>query len=279
MDTDGNGTVDLLGATLDTLALSIPVGVPVTLSVADVADLTLSGDLSLARVIPDGDKTKTLQVQHIFIAIGAEAQAVWHIPSTKNNNQLTLSHSRIIEQKIPVVFGGDLTNETKSVTDAIASGKQAAIALDVYFKKGWDSIEESLMNCRVGTGPALSMAAYLGEEQNGRKPHIVSFDEINSDYFQSAPRVIPSTLSPDQSVQSFSEIEATLSKRAATQEAERCFNCGICNSCDYCRIFCPDVAVMVEEAERHINLDYCKGCGICVTECPRNAMALEEEKK
>lgn len=232
-----------------------------------------------ARVIPDGDKTKILQVQHIFIAIGAEAQALWHIPSAKNNNQLKLSHSKIIEQKIPVVFGGDLTNETKSVTDAIASGKQAAIALDVYFKKGWGAIEESLLNCRVGTGPALSMTAYLGEERNGRKPHIVSFDEINSDYFQSAPRVISPTLSTDQSLRSFSEIEATLSKRAATQEAERCFNCGICNSCDYCRIFCPDMAVMVEKAERHINLDYCKGCGICVTECPRNAMALEEEKK
>jgi Pyruvate/2-oxoacid:ferredoxin oxidoreductase delta subunit len=118
----------------------------------------------------------------------------------------------------------------------------------------------------------------MDEERKNRKPHVVSFDEINADYFQSAPRVIPSTFSPDQSVSSFSEIEATLSKRAATQEAERCFNCGICNSCDYCRIFCPDVAVMVEEAERHINLDYCKGCGICVTECPRNAMALEEEK-
>ena len=232
-----------------------------------------------ARVIPYGEKTKTLQVQHIFIAIGAEAEVLWHLPSAKNNNQLTLSHSTIIEQEIPVVFGGDLTNETKRVTDAIASGKQAAIALDVYFKKGWDSIEESLVNCRVGGGPALSMAAYLNEERNNRKPHIVSFDEINSDYFQSAPRVISPTLSPDQSVRSFSEIEATLSKRAATQEAERCFNCGICNSCDYCRIFCPDVAVMVEEAERYINLDYCKGCGICVTECPRNAMALEEEKK
>jgi Pyruvate/2-oxoacid:ferredoxin oxidoreductase delta subunit len=107
----------------------------------------------------------------------------------------------------------------------------------------------------------------------------VVFDEINTDYFQPAPRAVPATLSPDQGLQSFSEIESTLSTGAAAKETGRCFNCGICIGCDYCRIFCPEVAVMVENETRRINLDYCKGCGICVTECPRNAMALEEEKK
>jgi NADPH-dependent glutamate synthase beta subunit-like oxidoreductase len=39
---------------------------------------------------------------------------------------------------IPVVFGGDLTSPGKSVADAIASGKQAAMALNTYFEKGLD---------------------------------------------------------------------------------------------------------------------------------------------
>jgi len=86
-------------------------------------------------------------------------------------------------------------------------------------------------------------------------------------------------LSSNESALSFSEIESTLSKSAATCEAQRCFNCGTCNACDYCRVFCPEVAIIAEKAHRLINLDYCKGCGICVTECPRNAMALEEDKK
>ena len=81
------------------------------------------------------------------------------------------------------------------------------------------------------------------------------------------------------SIRSFDEISATYVKDSAKTEAARCFNCGICNACDFCRLYCPEMAVMVEKAERRINLDYCKGCGVCATECPRNAMALEEEIK
>ena len=84
-------------------------------------------------------------------------------------------------------------------------------------------------------------------------------------------------ISKEKCIQSFSEIEQTFSEKNLIIETGRCFNCGICNGCDNCRIFCPDVAVILDDAGRRINLDYCKGCGICVAECPRNAMALEEE--
>src|SRR5262249_2379219 len=53
VDTDGNGTADLIGATLDEIALSVPGGTPVTVT-TDVATLTLSGQLALARVTPAG---------------------------------------------------------------------------------------------------------------------------------------------------------------------------------------------------------------------------------
>jgi NADPH-dependent glutamate synthase beta subunit-like oxidoreductase len=231
-----------------------------------------------ARVVADGDITATMSVNHIFMAIGAGPEALWHQPEKTETGECTLSHCKIIERNVPLIFGGDLINETKSVTDAIASGKQAAIALDVYYKQGWGAITENLDDCRVGSGPALSMSAYLAKERINRNAHVVSFQEINTDYFQSDRRILPARLAPDQRVRSFAEIVSTLTKDAAIKEAERCFNCGICTSCDYCRIFCPEVAVIVEKAQRHINLDYCKGCGICVTECPRNAMALEKEK-
>jgi Pyruvate/2-oxoacid:ferredoxin oxidoreductase delta subunit len=123
------------------------------------------------------------------------------------------------------------------------------------------------------------MDAYLGGDRQYRNAHIVDPDEIVRDYFQSAPRVIPSAMDAQLSIRSFEEISATYVNDAAKKEAARCFNCGICNACDFCRLYCPEMAVIVDKAERRINLDYCKGCGVCATECPRNAMALEEEVK
>jgi NADPH-dependent glutamate synthase beta subunit-like oxidoreductase/ferredoxin len=231
-----------------------------------------------ARVIPDGDQTETLRVDHIFSAIGAEPQAPWQQVPTDQQPHVTLSHCKLMAYDIPIVYGGDLTNRVKSVTDAIASGKQAAIALDTYFKSGRQAVDEAMARCQVGPGPAVSMAMYLGQDRKNRNPHIVSYSEINPYYFKTAPRAIAPALSCDDRRQSFSAIESTLSQQAALAESGRCFNCGICNACDYCRLYCPEMSVIVEDEKRRIDLDYCKGCGVCVTECPRNAMALQEEK-
>jgi len=232
-----------------------------------------------ARVIPDDEKSETIEVANIFTAIGAEADALWHFPAADNTATLSLSHCKLIEQKIPLVFGGDLTSPVKSVADAIASGKQAAMALNIYFEKGLAAVDTALAACQVGPGPALSMDAYLGATRQNRNAHVVTYDEIVTDYFQSAPRMMPTSMDAGRRRRSFAEIESTLSVKAAKQEAARCFNCGNCNACDYCRLYCPEMAVKVEKGQRSIDLDYCKGCGVCATECPRNAMALEEEIK
>jgi Pyruvate/2-oxoacid:ferredoxin oxidoreductase delta subunit len=230
-----------------------------------------------ARITPDSKETQSVRVQKIFTAVGAEPLEPWQFPSQKNAESMHFSHCTFTGKDLPFVFGGDLTNPTKSVTDAVASGKQAAMALDTFFQKGWDAIADRLASCRVGNGPALSMERYLGAERTIRNLHIVSYDEINTDYFSPAARIAASSLSQDKRIQSFSEIEGTFSVDQAIKESRRCFNCGICNECDNCRIFCPEVAVILKDSRRQVNLDYCKGCGICVVECPRNAMALEEE--
>lgn len=230
-----------------------------------------------ARVVPDGEQTKLLRVRKIFRAIGAEALETWQSPQEKNTEIQHLSHCKFTGKDLPFVFGGDLTNQTKSVADAIASGKQAAMALDIFFQKGWDAVEKRLASCRVGNGRALSMESYLGGVRAVRNSHIVSYEEINTDYFASASRIESPLRSKNKSIQSFSEIEGTVTKTQAMEESGRCFNCGICNGCDNCRLFCPEIAVVLKDTRRQINYDYCKGCGICIVECPRNAMALEEE--
>jgi NADPH-dependent glutamate synthase beta subunit-like oxidoreductase/Pyruvate/2-oxoacid:ferredoxin oxidoreductase delta subunit len=230
-----------------------------------------------ARVVPDGDSFETLQVNHVFTAIGAEPAKPWqHVPSDRAS--IRLSHCTLIASDTPIIYGGDLTNRVKSVSDAIASGKQAAIALDSYFASGADAVKKTVANCRVGPGPAVSMAIYLGHTRKERNPHIVSADEINTHYFKTAARLSAPIAPAKDRIRSFLAVAATLSQETVLTEAQRCFNCGICNACDYCRLYCPDMSVVIENEQRTINLDYCKGCGLCVAECPRNAMALKEEE-
>ena len=234
-------------------------------------------DRGRARVVPDSRIMQHLRVRKIIVAIGAEPSALWQFPSRKNAKTLCLSHCTFTASKPPLLFGGDLTNTTKSVTDAIASGKQAAMALDIFFKQGRHSIADCLNSCLVGNGPALSMECYMGGNRLIRNPQIVSNDDINLDYFSRMPRVESESLDISNRLNSFDEIELTFSTNQAMEETRRCFNCGICNACDNCRIFCPEIAVILQGGKRKINLDYCKGCGICVFECPRSAMSLEEE--
>jgi NADPH-dependent glutamate synthase beta subunit-like oxidoreductase len=235
------------------------------------------------RVEPAGGRNQEFRVRRVFKATGAEAAEEWCNPPGRERNVLALENGVLVNRaKGPAVFfGGDLANETKSVTHAVASGKAAAIALDTLFREGFKAVRSRVAGCTVGNGKALSMEIYMGGERRLRNPHVVRFDEINTDYFRFAPRLTQPRLMKEERLSTFKEIDLKISAALAIREAERCFNCGVCNRCDNCYLFCPDLAVIREQdiAGRHVNYDYCKGCGLCVVECPRNAMTLEEEER
>lgn len=234
-------------------------GFKLTLQVMKVANV--DGQGQQAMVVAQAGRTQGLQVDHVFTAIGAEANPAWLPPPKGFPDTIHLSHCvlAMYHQK-PVVYGGDLANRIRSVADAIASGKQAAMALDTYFTSGWNAVRPQLKACQIGRGQSPSMEIYTNGPRRVRQDRMVAFGEINLDYFRPIGRVAVGASSVE-----------------ARSEAQRCFNCGICDDCDNCRLFCPEVAVKMTENGRRINLDYCKGCGICVTECPRDAMVLVPE--
>ena len=241
--------------------------------------LQLSGETDVdgrPRVVPKGEATEILTVKRVFAATGAEADAAWDPGRETDYGRLALSHSLLEARDIPVLYGGDLVNSVLSVPHAVMSGKQAAMVLDTYFRAGMTAIAPRLEACRIGGGPGVSMEKYCNAKARNTNPDTVVYADIKSSMFEVSERESPPRLSLEKCVQSFSAVEACLSKEGAIQEAGRCFNCGTCNGCGYCSVFCPEMAVVLGECNT-ISLDYCKGCGICVEECPRNAMHLEAE--
>jgi NADPH-dependent glutamate synthase beta subunit-like oxidoreductase len=240
-------------------------------------------DGARARVEPDGDISSEVIVDRLFKATGAEAAEGWYNAPASSSSILTLSHCALVNKDGgPVtMYGGDVTNDIKSVVHAVASGKQAAMALDTLLREGPDAILPKLDACCVGSGPSMSMEIYMGGERRLRNPHVVVYKEINTDYFRYSARMSQPRLVREERIRSFAEIDLRVSGNIAMRETERCFNCGLCNQCDNCHLFCPDMSVVHDSSAqgRHINYDYCKGCGLCVVECPRNAMTLEEEHR
>jgi NADPH-dependent glutamate synthase beta subunit-like oxidoreductase len=234
-----------------------------------------------ARVEPDPGKTQEMEIERLFLALGATTAEAWQDLPRKCQGALLLANCVLLhEPGQPVlVFGGDLVSQAKTVVHAVASGKEAAIALDALFREGIEAVRPKLRTCLVGEGPSLSMEAYLGGQRSRRNPRIVRYDDLNTDHFRFAARIVQPRLLREERLRSFAEIDLKVGANLASREAERCFNCGLCNQCDNCRIFCPDLAVICDRQarSRSINYDYCKGCGLCVVECPRNAMVLEEE--
>ena len=229
-----------------------------------------------ARVVPEEGRVEQMHVQRVYSAVGAVGNPLFQPPLLDTAGD-GLYNCRVLDDRPPVLAIGDLSARQRSVVHAVASGKEAAMALDRWLACGRDAVGPALAACRVGPGPALSMAVYLERPNALRDRHVVAFDEVNHAYFTRSQRAVCQVLAPADRRRHFNETEATLEAASAAAEFLRCFNCGRCNACDNCRLFCPEMAVVVEKGRRRIDLDFCKGCGICVEECPRSAMAMEEE--
>lgn len=174
-----------------------------------------------------------------------------------------------------VFAGGDIIGQPRTVSYAIGSGKKAALAIDATFQ-GKDVVE-AIQLARWGKKGCLSMALYRMGGSNGIAQEVVKFSDLNLAYFKRQLRKEKEKLPASSRISGFSELNLGHSSASALTEAKRCFNCGVCNLCHNCFIFCPDLAISARPDKKgyEINYDYCKGCCICVEECPRGAVSLE----
>ena len=231
------------------------------------------------RPVPVPNSNFFIEADSVIVAAGEEIE-VSFLPKGMEKREGIILTQRDGSTGINGIFaGGDLASNQRTVAHAIGSGKKAAMAIDCYFN-GKDS-EEAIRRVLIGEGPSVSIFRYLHPGERPMNPHIVTFEELNMDYFEPAKRQRESKISRKERIKGFGEVTFTLTESVASEEAGRCFSCGTCNECENCYIFCPDASILkeLERISHQVDYDFCKGCGICFVECPRGAISLEEEAR
>ncbi len=220
-----------------------------------------------------------IEVDSVIIAAGEEIEVSCLPKGIGQKDGIVLTQIDNRTGVNGIFAGGDLTSNQRTVAYAIGSGKKAALAIDCYLK-GNDSVE-AIHHALIGEGPSISIFEYLYPGERSRIPHIVTFEELNMDYFEASPKQKEFKLVRRERVKGFGEVTSTLGDSAALLEAQRCFSCGTCNECETCYVFCPDASILrgEEKISHEVDYDFCKGCGICFTECPRGAISLKEEAR
>jgi len=230
------------------------------------------------RPVPLDGSQFFIEVDNVIAAIGEKID-ISFLPKGLVMNGPLIQVDALGRTSMTGLFaGGDATNARWNVTEAIASGKRAAIGIDLFLKNAsanntdapWKSI------------PArdISMGRYLKGKGQTRAGEPIGSGDLNVAYFQE----IESGRNPKAPQawihHGWEELRPTLSKAAAIAEAGRCFHCGHCNLCGNCYLFCPDTAIVLDPdvPALVIRTDLCKGCGICIHECPRGAISWQGER-
>jgi len=183
-----------------------------------------------------------------------------------------------------ITAGGDIIDQPHTVAHALGAGKRAAVAIDARLRReaGETVDAPDLAALRYGRLGNVTATRWRGDDpvvRNGAVNKVVPYEELNPAHFTPV-RVHPDRrLSVERSLEGFDEVNLGLTRELAMAEARRCFNCGVCNRCELCLIFCPDVAISrrPDGTGFEIDYDHCKGCGLCNAECPRGAMAMTRE--
>jgi len=231
------------------------------------------------RPVPIPNSNFFIEADGVIIAAGEETE-VSFLPKGMEKREGIVLTQRDGSTGIKGIFaGGDLTSNQRTVAHAIGSGKKAALAIDCYLK-GKDT-EEAIRQILIGDGPSISIFRHLHPEERPMNPHVVTFEELNMDYFEPSKRRRESKGLVKERIKGFGEVTSTFTESIALEEAERCFRCGTCNECENCYIFCPDASILKRDEilAHQVDYDFCKGCGICFVECPRGAISLEEEAR
>jgi putative selenate reductase YgfK subunit len=203
------------------------------------------------RPVPKKDAFFTMGTDSLLVAIGEQpdSEVFSKLVDIEWGLIVADEYGKTSNQKI--FAGGDIVSGASTVVNAVARGRGAS-----------ELIEAQL------TGADF-------DPKTSKK--VVAIADLNTAYFLHKDRA--ALLKADRAGNPFVEVNTGLTCDQVQDELSRCYSCGVCDGCDNCYVFCPDVAISREDGVYTIDYDYCKGCLICVQECPRGILSTESEAK
>ena len=216
------------------------------------------------RPVPIEDSEFDMAFDTLITAIG-------QAPQVSEDFRLRLGRGSTIQvdpvtlttNRTGVFAGGDAVTGPATVTQALASGRQAAFRIDDYIQHRYPSVEKE------------SRETLSGE----LSPKTVEM-------IRKIERLEPPLLPPEARTKEFRPVELIYNWETAVGEARRCLRCGMgaeimfqdkCATCLTCLRVCPyHVPYLDEWGTIQIPADQCQACGICVAECPARAIILRK---
>jgi Pyruvate/2-oxoacid:ferredoxin oxidoreductase delta subunit len=227
------------------------------------------------RPVPRAGSDFFLAADTVLSAIGESADLEFLPPSILRNEDAVIVDDVGGTNVIAVFAGGDAVEQPRSVAHALGAGKRAAIGMHGYLSNEGFPTRTEMAALRLGPSGNVSITRRRGDDPVRRAApvnEVVTPERINPAHFARVPRH-EDRHTPVRG--SFAETNLGLTSVEALAEARRCLNCGVCNGCEVCLTFCPDLAISRRDRGGFaIALEYCKGCGLCAAECPRGAVRM-----
>ncbi|QDA30753.1 FAD-dependent oxidoreductase [Thermococcus indicus] len=186
-----------------------------------------------------------------------------------------------LQTSVPGVFaGGDLVLGPSTVIESIATGRRAAIMIDLYLKGKLDKAKEVL------TEPEKHVGEVLNDDDLYRvlfdlRPynHWKKVTEKDYESVERKPRAKVKLLDPERRKKTFEEVEPNLPEEQVLEEARRCMSCGCmevftCKLREYATLYNAQQYAFegeqnkfeIDESHPFVTLDNnkCVLCGQCV---------------
>ncbi|KUH34609.1 glutamate synthase [Thermococcus celericrescens] len=186
-----------------------------------------------------------------------------------------------LQTSVPGVFaGGDLVLGPSTVIESIATGRRAAIMIDLYLKGKLDKAKNVL------TEPEKHIEEVLSDDDLYRvlfdlRPynHWKKVTERDYEHVERKPRAKVKLLDPERRKKTFEEVEPALTEEQVLEEAQRCMSCGCmevfrCKLREYATLYGAEQYAFegeqnkfeIDESHPWVTLDNnkCVLCGQCV---------------